>query len=98
MPLITEPDTSPAASNAHRPLRILIVDDQNIVRGAVRSALEKQDRPFVVIEAASGEEARAIMQSARIDIIYCDVQLPGISGPEALALAYMVKRRAPSWC
>lgn len=88
MPLITEMGISPAATKAVRPLRILIVDDQNVVRGAVRSALEKQDRPFAVIEAETGEEAQAIMQNTRIDIIYCDVQLPGISGPEALALAY----------
>lgn len=88
MPLISEPGKVPAAPAPQRPLRILIVDDQNIVRGAVRSALEKQDRPFVVIEAATGEEAQAIMLNTRIDIIYCDVQLPGISGPEALALAY----------
>lgn len=89
MPLVAqEPDQFADAKGSRVPMRILIVDDQLVVRGAVRSALEKLETPFLVIEAATGEEALGIMRVARVDIVFCDVQLPGLSGPEALAQAY----------
>jgi len=87
MPLL-RPDDQPTAPAGGSPLRVLIVDDHLVARGAVRSALEKLDRPFLVIEADSGEEALSIMRNSKVDIIFCDIQLPGISGPEALAHAY----------
>lgn len=89
------PEVRSAGSVEAAPLRILIVDDHLIVRGAVRSALEKLDRPFLVIEADTGEEALSIMRNSKIDIIFCDIQLPGISGPEALAHAYGDKCQRP---
>lgn len=94
MPIV-KPDGEPAAPDKDRPLRILIVDDQLIVRGAIRSALDKIERSFLVIETDTGEEALAIMRSAQVDIIFCDIQLPGISGPEALAHAYTTAERRP---
>jgi two-component system, chemotaxis family, chemotaxis protein CheY len=75
--------------------RVLIVDDQLVVRGAVRSALEKMDRAFLVIEADSGEEALKIMCNAHVDIIFCDIQLPGMTGPEALVQAFGDKANRP---
>lgn len=68
--------------------RVLIVDDQAVVRGAVRTALEKLEREFLVIEADTGEEALTVMRKAPIDMIFCDIQLPGMTGPEALVQAY----------
>lgn len=85
--------SDPLAASAE--LRILIVDDQLVIRSVLRSALEKLDRPFVVIEAGTGEEALSIMKHAKIDIIYCDIQLPGLSGPEALAHAFGGKDHRP---
>lgn len=92
MPIIVPEVESPTGA---LPPRILIVDDQLIMRGLVRSALEKTERDFLVIEAASGEEALAIMRSARVDLIFCDIHLPGISGPEALAHAYVKREHRP---
>ncbi len=87
MPIV--PHTCPTVFPSDAgPLRILIVDDQVVARGAVRSALDRIDRPLLVIEADTGEEALSIMQNAKIDIIFCDVQLPGLSGPEALVHAF----------
>jgi CheY-like chemotaxis protein len=79
----------------HCPIRILIVDDDAIARGAVRSGLDKFDREHLVIEADSGEEGLAIMRAARIDAIFCDIHMPGISGPEALAHAYGMHEKRP---
>lgn len=94
MPIVTIND-QPAHASAGAPLRILVVDDQHIVRGAVRSALDTLNRPLLVIEADSGEEALAIMRSTKIDVIFCDIHLPGISGPEALAHAYGALEHRP---
>lgn len=87
MPIV-KPEDQPTDAERATPLRILIVDDHLVVRGAVRGALEKLDRPFLVIETDSGEEALSIMRNTRVDVVFCDIQLPGISGPEALAHAY----------
>lgn len=87
---IPPPDRGPGA-----PVRILIVDDDAIARGAVRSGLDKFDRDLLVIEAESGEEGLAIMRGARIDAIFCDIHMPGLSGPEALAHAYGAHERRP---
>ncbi|CAN1539651.1 two-component response regulator VirG [Rhabdaerophilaceae bacterium] len=76
-------------------MRILIVDDAVIIRGTIRGALEKLDRPISVIEAAAGDEALAIMRQTKVDVIFCDINLPGISGPEALAHAYAEQERPP---
>lgn len=94
MPLLALNQT-PLELGAPQAVRILVVDDQLVVRGAVRSALEKLDRPLLVIEADSGEEALSIMRSTRIDVIFCDIHLPGISGPEALAHAYGASDQRP---
>ncbi|KAF0231427.1 MAG: Signal transduction histidine [Beijerinckiaceae bacterium] len=94
MPIV-KPERPGGSAESDRPLRILIVDDQLVVRGALRSALDKLERPILVIEAGTGEEALGIMQNAQVDVIFCDIQLPGISGPEALAHAYGVAAERP---
>jgi two-component system, chemotaxis family, chemotaxis protein CheY len=76
-------------------LRVLIVDDQPVIRGVVRSALEKLERGLTVIEADNGDDALAIMRNTPVDIIFCDIQMPGITGPEALAHAYGAVRPRP---
>jgi CheY-like chemotaxis protein len=76
-------------------LRVLVVDDAVVVRGSIRAALDKLDRPISVIEASAGDEALSIMQRALVDIVFCDINLPGISGPEALAHAYAQLERPP---
>jgi two-component system, chemotaxis family, chemotaxis protein CheY len=87
MPIVMQND-NPVWSRDDSPMRILIVDDQLVVRGVLRSALDKIEKPILVIEAETGEEALGIMRNAKVDVIFCDIQLPGLSGPEALAHAY----------
>ncbi len=50
---------------------------------------------MTVIEAAAGDEALSIMRQSVVDIIYCDIHLPGISGLEALAHAFATQERPP---
>lgn len=92
MPLYTSPKTTAATNDT---LRVLIVEDQWVVRAAIRNALERLERPFIVIDAETGDEALSIMRHVQVSMIFCDIHLPGLSGPEALAQAYAGKGSKP---
>ena len=65
------------------PIRLLLVDDQEIVRAGLCSLLEENPELAVVGEAATGEEAVALATQLRPDVILMDITLPDISGAEA---------------
>ncbi len=88
-------DYSALSKPGAKGLRVLVVDDAVVIRGAIRAALDKLERPLTVIEAAAGDEALAIMRQSPVDMIFCDIHLPGISGLEALAHAFATQERPP---
>jgi CheY-like chemotaxis protein len=59
---------------------VLVVDDDETVRRVVRHVLEVDD--YVVVEATSGVEALAKVESARPGVIVLDVVMPGLDGIE----------------
>lgn len=63
-------------------VKILIVDDQQMVREGLRRMLELDDGIVVVGEAKSGEECLAAVDSLNPDIILMDVRMPGMGGIE----------------
>ena len=63
---------------------ILIVDDDRLILTGLANGLE--ERGYVVHKAATGEEAVALANTARPDLILMDIRLPGISGIEAARL------------
>ena len=65
------------------PLRVLIVDDQALVRAGFRLILEANDGIQVVGEAADGEEAVAAAARLRPDVVLMDVRMPKLDGLEA---------------
>jgi len=65
------------------PIRILLVDDHDIVREALALMLARADGVQHVGSAASGEEAILEAQRLRPDVIIMDLGLPGISGMDA---------------
>jgi DNA-binding NarL/FixJ family response regulator len=65
------------------PATILIVEDHDAVRRALRDWLEVEFPQCRVIEAASGEEAVALVQIESPRLVVMDITLPGMSGIEA---------------
>jgi DNA-binding NarL/FixJ family response regulator len=68
---------------AEQPLRVLLVDDHALVRSAIRQALDAPDVE-VVGEAGSAEQAMRLALDTRPDIMLLDIDLPGMSGVEAV--------------
>ena len=66
-------------------IRLLIVDDQELVRTGFRLFLETQDEFEVVGEAADGEEAIERARSLRPDVVLLDIRMPRMDGVEATA-------------
>lgn len=64
-------------------IRVAVVDDQALVRGGFAMVLGHQDDIEVVAEAGNGEEALAIAQTHRPDVILMDIRMPGMDGLEA---------------
>jgi DNA-binding NarL/FixJ family response regulator len=64
-------------------IRILIAEDQRIVREGLRAVLEDEDEIEIVGEAANGEEAVALFAALRPDVVLMDLQMPLVDGPEA---------------
>lgn len=62
-------------------MKILIVDDEALVRRSLSRALSKKHE---VIEASDGTEGLAMWRKNRPDLIFLDVLMPGLSGPEVL--------------
>src|SRR5581483_9876381 len=67
-------------------LRALIVDDEAPARSELRYLLAAHPEVEVVGEAAAADEALHLVQEARPDVLFLDVEMPGASGLEAAAL------------
>ena len=67
------------------PVRLLLVDDHEMVRTGLRTFLDLQPDMTVVGEAASAEEALAVLPRTRPDIVLLDLNLPGMSGVQAIS-------------
>jgi DNA-binding NarL/FixJ family response regulator len=66
-----------------RPIRLLLVDDQQLIRLGMRMVLEADAGFEVVGEAADGHEAVEAVERLRPDVVLMDVRMPGMDGIEA---------------
>jgi DNA-binding NarL/FixJ family response regulator len=78
------PEPGHSAPSAKPKIRVLLVDDHQVVRRGLRTFLEIQDDIEVVGEAADGSEGVAQAESLRPDVVLMDIKMPGTDGIEAL--------------
>ncbi|MDD8014457.1 MAG: response regulator transcription factor [Acidobacteriota bacterium] len=64
-------------------IRVLIADDQSLVRAGFRMILEIQTDMEVVGEASDGTETMAAVKTLKPDVVLMDIQMPGMDGLEA---------------
>lgn len=67
-------------TTAGTPVRVLIVDDHPVVRTGLRGMLAAEPDIDVVDEAASGEQALALVERHRPDVVLMDLRMPGVDG------------------
>ena len=62
------------------PIRVVLADDQALVRAGFRSLLDAQDDIEVVGEASSGDEAVGLASELSPDVVLMDIRMPGMDG------------------
>jgi DNA-binding NarL/FixJ family response regulator len=66
-----------------RPIRVLVADDQTMVREGLRLILEAQPDIEVVAEAGDGQSALRAAAEHRPDVVLMDIRMPGMDGLQA---------------
>lgn len=66
-------------------IRVLLVDDEPLAREGIRLRLDQASDMEVVDEAANGPEAVAALHAQDIDLLFLDVQMPGMDGFDVVA-------------
>ena len=74
---------SEAAGRRAATIRVLVADDQDIVRAGLRMILDAQAGIEVVGEAANGREAIALARALRPDVCLFDIRMPEVDGIQA---------------
>ncbi|MFG3055284.1 response regulator [Kitasatospora sp. NPDC048239] len=66
-------------------IRVLLADDQALLRGAFRVLIDAAEDMEVVGEAADGREAVELARATRPDVVLMDIRMPGVDGLSATA-------------
>ena len=74
-----------AGEDAGAPVRVVLVDDQQLVRAGFRMVIDSQPDLTVVAEAGDGIEALRVLASERADVVLMDVRMPRMDGLTATA-------------
>jgi two-component system KDP operon response regulator KdpE len=72
---------------------VLIVDDERSIRISLRTILSSLG--FMIVEAARGEEALALVRTAQFDVVLLDINMPGMGGVEVCRLMRKASARLP---
>ncbi|AWN25814.1 MULTISPECIES: response regulator transcription factor [unclassified Streptomyces] len=66
-------------------IKVLVTDDEPLIRAGIRMILTSADDIDVVAEAANGREAVELARAQRVDVVLLDIQMPVMDGLTALA-------------
>ena len=69
-------ETAPAP----RPTRVVLADDQDLIRTGLRLVIDRAPGLTVVGEAANGHDAVRVAREARADVVLMDIRMPGLDG------------------
>jgi DNA-binding NarL/FixJ family response regulator len=70
-------------SGAAEPLRVLIADDESLVRAGFRALIDNEPGMIVVGEAADGATAVDLVRQTQPDVVLMDIRMPNVDGLEA---------------
>lgn len=73
-------------------IRIMVVDDHEVVRKGLRMFLSMDDAFEIVAEATNGQQALDLLQSVEVDVVLMDLLMPIMSGLEAIP---MIRQQYP---
>jgi DNA-binding NarL/FixJ family response regulator len=72
-----------ASTSGSAPIKVLLADDQVLVRSGFKVLLDAEDDIRVVVEAASGAEAVERARATRPDVVLMDIRMPELDGIKA---------------
>jgi DNA-binding NarL/FixJ family response regulator len=85
----------PQPSDARRKIRILAVDDHLLLRDGITALIGDEDDMEVAAEASNGRDAIELFKKHRPDVVLMDLQLPDITGLDAMMA---IRRESPDAC
>jgi signal transduction histidine kinase len=88
--------SDPTSHRVERPLRILLVDDDDVDRATVRRALHHAGLTVDAVEATSLDGARAALTDGSYDCLIVDYLIPGSDGQQVIDLAVSLGVSAPA--
>ncbi|MDR3035943.1 MAG: response regulator transcription factor [Kitasatospora sp.] len=65
------------------PIRVMLVDDQELLRTGFRMVLQSQGDIEIAAEAGDGQQALDVLRTAEVDVILMDVRMPRLDGVQA---------------
>ena len=68
-----------------KPIRIVLAEDQKLIRAGIRALLKEVSGAHVVAETGDGREALRLIKQERPDLALLDISMPGLNGLEVAA-------------
>ncbi|WP_367650446.1 response regulator [Nocardioides sp. zg-DK7169] len=91
---MSAPVTGSASGSAGAPIRVLLVDDQELFRAGVSVIVDAQEGMEVVGQAADGVEAVRLVEQLTPDVVLMDIRMPEMDGVEATRQIFAPERVA----
>ncbi len=64
--------------------KILIIEDERSIRNVLQNILSDEDKSYNVVTAEDGKKGLEIVNSSSLDLVLCDIKMPGMDGVEVL--------------